>query len=785
VKKSVEKDCNKVIKEINNIVPELQMPDLTIEWVSKDESGQVNLKEGEAIVYLNYQRDNTRNYINTTTAYIKRSLLPNSRNYLSESVRKAIDFTVIKGILAKSVSKNYLMNPFIDDNREDIAQYSDTFEKVTTVDDEGMLTRILLREFSLWGGKLAGHLPKLEHQVESDGFLDFLYELLTREPEELTPLRYVGNDIKVGVILVAKPETYNQYGSTPYLRRIRAGFASGINTFYLLARNEKIDILSNVYSDLITTGYFTLENGPQQFKDTKGRDVICYCIEVNPESDMAKDYTAVKDSISNHGFIEVEVADVKRFSLDCRYNLIPVTIPVEEITSLQDIRLYKYYSEGMTLVAEPLEIEKGVIKASLKNTASNPQRLIDLEYSVGNKVIAVVEGHKPHMLHLLIKDSDQKAIAFRKNVTNSWMFNLEELFPIGSENEYIIKDLDYLNNTLELKLSSIADPWKNLRYHEGQNVSFNHLEENDTCFITELEPGIKAILPFSELTWKRLEIDQVKTQYAQNFSFSAKIKQIVPEKRIVILTLKTKNNPYENYLKSLGNDGLIDVKFKSSDSYGIHGVANGGFEVFVPLSETHIGGVYYRYELEKEYKVKIKEVSERGNSFVGTLKPFIETPLKVFANSTKKGALLNVGRPVNITDTSAYYTISQPNIGRIKASLFVGDITNLCRITIPIPDLVEKIAPKQLIVKGLDFERNRIELSLKQVFANNKGLKEKLQYKTPYRGVVIGQSNMKYVIIVKDLWIEAYLDIKQLIKPGSEITVYLSAKSGEYPEFFE
>ena len=657
---------------------------------------------------------------------------------------------------------------------------------MTTVDDEGMLTRILLREYSLWGGKLAGHLPKTEHQVESDGFLDFIYDLLTREPEELTPLKFNGNDIKVGVILVAKPETYNQYGTTPYLRRIRAGFASGINTFYLLARNEKIEILNNVYSDLITTGFFTLQNGPQEFKDTKGRDVICYCIEINPEGDMAKDYTLVNEAIANHGTIEVEVVSVNRSSLSCRYNLITVVIPIEEITDLQNVRLYKYYSQGMTLIAEPLEIiDRGEIKASLKNTDSNPQRLIDQEYSVGNKVIAVVESHKQHMMHLLIKNSDQKAIAFRKNVTLSWMYHLETLFPVGCENEYVICNVDYLNNTLELKLATIPDPWTNIRYHVGQKVQFSSIEENDTCLATELEPGLKAILPYSELTWKRLEIEQEKKQYIQGLSYNAWIKQIVPKNRIIILTRKTKDNPYDIFLRSLEDDGKVDVRFTTCNSYGINGIAQGGFDVFIPMSETHIGNNCYKYELNKTYKVKLKEVSERGNSFIGTLKPFIETPLMLFSKDSEKGSLIKQGKPIGFTENAVFYSIAVPSVGTIKASLYVGDFSNLCRITVPVSDLVDKVIPQQLMIKEFDFERNRINLSLKQLLANNKKKRKELKYKTPYHAVVIGQDNMKYVIVVKDLWIEAYLEINKLIKPGTNIEVFLAANSGEYPEFFE
>lgn len=786
VRVCVEDDCNRAIKELNGIVPELQMPGVSLEWVSKDESGQVELKENEAIVYLNYQRDNARNILNTTTAYIRKSLLPNSRSYLSEGIIKAIDFTVIRSFLNKSSLKNFLVNPFLEENRPDREQYSDAFEKVTTIDDEGMLTRILLRELTLWGGKIAGHLPKKEHQSESDGLVDFLFEILTRDSEELTPLRYVSGNIKVGVILVAKPETYDNYGTMPYLRRIRAGFASGINTFYLLARNEKIDILSNVYSDLMASGNFTLENGPQEFKDAKQRNVICYCIEVNPHGDMAKDYAIVNDTIANHGTLEVEVEKVNRDSLSCFYHLIPVTIPKEEITDIADVRLFKYYTQGMTLKVEPLAlIEKGVIKASVKNTDSNPKRLIDMEYTVGNKVMAVVERHQGNLIHLLVKDSDQKAVAYRKNVTYSWLYNLSDILPVGAENEYVICGIDYIYNTLELKLSKIADPWDNLKYRVGQQVQFCQIEESDTYYSTELEPGLRAILPYAEMSWIRSEIEQEKRKYIQLYNHKARIKQIIPEKRLIILTRKQRENPFDKYFKSISHDGVADVYFLTCDSYGINGMIEGKYEVFIPFSETHIGTTHFKYELGSIYPVKLKELSERGNSFVGTLKPFIKTPLLAFSESNPIGTIVKVGKPSFATEKSVYYTLSVKGGEKIRTSLYIGDISNLCHITVPVEDLIKSLHLSMLVVKNYDVERDRADLSLKRILSANKGKSTTLEYQTPYQAVVIGQRDMKYVVIVRDVWIEGYLAINKLMKPGSEVEVYLAARSGEYPEFFE
>ena len=87
--------ANKSISDLNNIVPELQMPDLEIEWVKADEDGQVRFDKNKAIVMLKFNEDRTQNVINSTSAYIHNTLLTTSRVYMDEPIVKAIDYTII------------------------------------------------------------------------------------------------------------------------------------------------------------------------------------------------------------------------------------------------------------------------------------------------------------------------------------------------------------------------------------------------------------------------------------------------------------------------------------------------------------------------------------------------------------------------------------------------------------------------------------------------------------------------------------------------------------------
>ena len=79
---SIETNGTKAIDNLNRIVPELDLPELCIEWVKTDEHGQVRLEPGKAIVLLKYNKDNTQNIINTTAAYVRKQSFRSCHGFL-------------------------------------------------------------------------------------------------------------------------------------------------------------------------------------------------------------------------------------------------------------------------------------------------------------------------------------------------------------------------------------------------------------------------------------------------------------------------------------------------------------------------------------------------------------------------------------------------------------------------------------------------------------------------------------------------------------------------------
>lgn len=768
---SIETNGTKAIDNLNRIVPELDLPELCIEWVKTDEHGQVRLEPGKAIVLLKYNKDNTQNIINTTAAYVHKTLLQSSKLFMDKGISTAIDFSVIREFLNNTPQKNYIVTQFVQSCSDDIDSYGDAFNKVIKVEDEGLLTRVLLREYAIWGNKLAGKIRNTDYEKESIQFLDFIFNIASREFDELTPLVFKVGAFKVAVLLVAKYDTYTEKGITPYVRRIREEFADGVNTFYLLARNDKIEILNKVYGEIMSSGNYNLLNGPEVYKDNVGRDNICYCIEVRADADLAIAYEDIKSRIGEERVIEAIITNIYIDEIKCEYNGLTITIPRTEITDNKDLRLKNYYTTGMTIEVLPLKIiERGDILCSLKNTKSTPQLLFDNQYEVGNTVFAIVENAEDDFISLRVKDTDQQCVSYRRDLTPSRFDYLHVLFPVGKEFEFIIKDIDYVYNRLVLKYAHIKNPWDNVSYNIGDEVECEIYNKKDTCFETELGDGLYAILPNSELAWLESEREAKKRTLKRTSKVKASIKKIIPVDKLIILTCKEKKSPYVTYFESLNQDRYVKSKIVTRNSYGIIGLVENKYNLFIPLSETYIGENKYKCKDGGYYEVKLIDVNNRGDSFIGSFKPFITHPLNRFNLLFHEGQVLSHLQFVRATENGAYFRISYDRNKNVEALLLNRDVSNWCFIK-DLGSLFSTDFTCPMVIREISLERNVVLLSIKELTSLNEERLNTIEYGRVCTGVIMGHNFNDYSVLLDNIWVEVHLESELHLKIGDRVNV--------------
>lgn len=775
-KLSIETNGTTSIKELNRIVPELNLPEFSVKWVKSDNQGKVRLEPGKAIVLLKYDQDNTQNIINTTSIYIQNTLLLNSKPYLDRGIIKAIDFAVIREFLRKTPQKNYIVTQYINTCNEDIDRYEDAFNKVSKVEDEGLFTRVLLREYAIWGNKLVGRVRNSNLVDESRNFLTFVYNIASRDFDELTPLAFNSVTLKVAVLLVARLETYAEQGVKPYLRRIREGFANGINTFYLLARNEKIEILERVYSELISTGNYNLLNGPEVYKDFLGRDNICYCIEVKSDADMAKSYADINNSIKEESSIECSITSVYTDNIIGDYNGLQIIINRKEITDNVQLRLKSYYTPGMTLEVIPLRIiDGGKVYASVLNTSSNPNLLFNSNFSVGARVLCVVQAADDQFITLLVKDTNQRCIAYRRNLTYSRFAFLHELFPIGYEADFYIKEIDYINNCLELKYVDLINPWENIGFHVDDEINIQILAKTETCIETELSNGLFAILPNSEISWFN-DIVEVKKTFKRNDWIKVRIKKIDSQQKIIILTYKDKTSPYISFYEGLPDDKNVICKIELINSYGVVGLIDSKYKVFIPSSETYIGKNNYKTHIGKSYTVNIKEIDKRGTSLIGTFKPFIIPHLAEFNKEFKEGQILSRLKMIKVADEGVYFLIRSKRKKSVEALLLKSEISNDYFVQ-NLDLFFDGSYSCPLVLKKIDLNKNVVYLSLKALTALNESRIETINFGDVLKGRVLAKHFNSYAVLLENIWVEVSIKSSRDLNVGDTIEILKESSS--------
>lgn len=787
VKSAIEAQSSKTIAQLDEQCPELNLPGLKLEWVKNDdEIGKCFNNTGtDAIVCLKFDRDNTQNIINTTSSYVRKNLLPIARPYIEPDIIDAIDHAVILNFLGKSENHDVVITRYVQSNISSIVDNSENIEKVKTIDAAGLLTRIALREYSVWGANIVGTTPTDEHNKDSRSFLDFVYNIADREYDDYTPLRYKGKDIKVGVLLVAKSGTYFEAGAAPYLRRIREGFADGIKTFYLLARNEKIDYLQDVYSELITSGNFELKNGPIEYLDREGRRNICYCIEVLEAGEISTTVKELDSAIDTHKQLEATITRIYPDSIECSYKGIFLQVPREEVTTATELVFSNYYKKGMAVFLNVKErSENNQFVGSFLNTKSNPQKLIDNNYQTETIVRATVEYVDDDFLKARVNDTDIECVAFRRDLTYSRYQFLHHLFSVGAEYDFVIKEIDYLKPSLIVSLANLKDPWENVSFFVGQNVNCGVMQKNDLCIKSELGNGYFAILPYSELSWFEDDIDQRRKTIRLGDIIPCNIKSIDKEKRLIVLTAKANNNPYKDKYKSLTVSDYIEVvKFDHLSNGGIVGYIDNKYQVFIPENELILGGSRYHFSLGRSYNVYIKCLSKSEDSFIGSMTPFIETPLKRLSKSLPKGELIKDKVLLQATSSMAKFKMTVGNERALTGLLFVGDITKLCHIE-SLERILESIPDLPIYIKDINVERDAIFLSHK-IGVPAKIDDTDLEYGIEYESFILGKSNLDYIITINDVWLQGKMPCEKAHSVGDIVNVILTSKNGEVPYFVE
>lgn len=237
---------------INTEVEGLLPYGLKIKWISPELNRDSFIANDKVVVMLDFHSNQDENLSKATVLYMNKAVIPEARPHIHTKLGKAIDLMMAKKALHSFVEARSSFGHFINSVlRPEIEKDSDLKEFcqiIDATDERGLFTRVLLRELLELGRRKACITETGDTVFESNNFTKFLNEIAQKEKGQDVPLTFVGRDIKVAIILVARSGT-EVLSADPFVRRIKEKIKQSVNVIYIFARGPNIKLAQQVAND--------------------------------------------------------------------------------------------------------------------------------------------------------------------------------------------------------------------------------------------------------------------------------------------------------------------------------------------------------------------------------------------------------------------------------------------------------------------------------------------------------------------------------------------------------
>ncbi len=596
VSSEIEGSLSLFARKYNGELTNPFLPECEIKWVT-DENVEAYWNSGKLIVKVSFGEDHDKNFLAAATSFVRTGLLPRAKSYMSRVTVEALNLFLTKTIL--SDSRRTALTQFNDAFRGVDADCREVYYKLEEIDSKRLLRRVLLQEYYFFGEAVGDLSPRNEHSSEADGFLNWLFGLASREADDASQLSYRGEYIRVGVILVAREDTFRQHGVGPYIRRANTYASEGFQTIYLLSRGTpRSAVTKAIARNLVSTGNFTeLTDLPDLI--VKSRDVPEIVTIIPLRADLVGIAQSAWERFRAAGKDEeftVVIESVTEGSVLVNAFGVRAEMPLEDLSALQITDARKYFSRFQELQVRLLEAseEGNTLRFSNRDSATDPKRVIDsLQGAFETGAEAEVIGYRDidgFEIGLYVKLSAGIANGYipRSGATYSRFIPLSEKFERGSHIRAKVLEFQPAYNSFLCEVADRHDPWVDYRkYTIGNNYPAVLRQTAEQRLVYEIEEGLDGVVFVDEVDWKPLHenLDAIK-QKTLGEPATVQILGINPDARQLRLSLKrVQESPSHTYFRS--NKGAIaEVEVIELLPRGAHvRILGDGHAAWLPVGE--------------------------------------------------------------------------------------------------------------------------------------------------------------------------------------------------------
>lgn len=792
VEQEYQGTINSIIQDYNKNFENPILPNCKIEWVTAENQRNI-LKEGKAIICLSFdKKDHNLNFYNATLNFVQTALIAKAKDYLNKSSSKAIDLLTTH-IILKNNRKEVLttfrkkLNEFDDETKKE-------FETLAPTNDKGLFLNILLPEFHFYGELIDTLPPSSEYNTEANGLFHWFKELATREFDERTNLKYISKNLKVGVILVGKDETWESQGAAAYTKWADYYATENYNSVYVLARGSNGYERATTVTKILThsKGFDQINKNPKiKCVSAEGQEyvVTCYSLRPNKATIAYLAWESFKEHNANGSLVPAIVDSVQKETLVVNVFGLKFELPNNLLSDIEisDARNVFKVEDELYLNITEFDSDKQHIVLSNKGTVSDPKHFIEAVLNAEKVYRCKVEKIQVDKqgLHSGLKVSTPELKHWiyipKYKATPSRFLDLSNKFPTGTELNVIIDNYISFSSNFVGYLETLTDPWEGISLKKLQPndvLSVTAKQINEFSVICEIEEGLECCLARQEMSWKHDECNTSK--FKVDDKIEVKIIAIDTDKRKIDVSIKRLSKTPELEYFDANENKVVEVEItKVVPEKGIAvkypGGTNTGFIHWFEIGYGSVGRFENTYKQGDKIKAVVSEFDAEKNSLKFSIKRQFTHQFDEWAAAIDDNAPLK-GKVTGYFENAAHIELTQ-NGFTVQAFILRKSVSNFAFVeSVDLPFYLTIGETFHFFIFEINEDRKTISLVrteyLEQSAEPNYGEKIKVKY--------VKENHSKGYFYSDEL--EGWSCIPEKdIKMGSTIEVIpVSHSTGEY-----
>jgi len=243
IKSDIQSSVNSFSQSVDKEVPNTMPYNMKLKFVSEMDRAELLRDKSLVLVRIRDRRHDDKNFVHAMLIFCPVGLLPASRPYFDNSLSDAIDFTITRKFLnniqyqsALSYLDKQVIGPEVAEKPE--------LDKVCIIldrfDEQGLFTKVVLRELRDFGTKVRSRYPTEAHKNETKQFVEYMDIIAKRQPGEKCETDFIGNYISMTLVMVGTLDTLSAKGIVGYLQAIQWSKGNNIERVYITARDKYI-----------------------------------------------------------------------------------------------------------------------------------------------------------------------------------------------------------------------------------------------------------------------------------------------------------------------------------------------------------------------------------------------------------------------------------------------------------------------------------------------------------------------------------------------------------------